>query len=143
MRITPKSIGTVRGSNRVPNMSPSAPLMMQASGIRVSRTGQLTSRCTGVAGTTVAIGNTISPANRHCRRAGHDLLEGDQLHRQRREHAVLDLAGVAELLHQRERHGLDALEEDGGGDHAGDEHVENCAAAASLPPTPWPIFGKT
>ena len=67
MRITPKSIGTVRGSNSVPKNSPSAPLMMQASGTRVSRIGQLTSRCTGVAGTTVAIGNTISPANRHWR----------------------------------------------------------------------------
>ena len=66
IRITPNSIGTVRGSNIVPNISPSAPLMMHASGVSVSSTGQLASRWTGVAGTIAAIGNTISPANRHC-----------------------------------------------------------------------------
>ena len=56
----PKSIGTVRGSNRVPNASPSAPHMKHASGVSVSSTGQLMWRCTGVAGTIAAIGNTSS-----------------------------------------------------------------------------------
>jgi hypothetical protein len=46
----------------VPNVSPSADAVMQASGASVSRTGQFTCRCTGLAGTTAAIGNTMSAA---------------------------------------------------------------------------------
>ena len=61
----PNSSGTVRGSNNVPNISPSAADMMQASGATVSSTGQLNCRCTGVAGTNLAIGKTMTAAMRH------------------------------------------------------------------------------
>jgi hypothetical protein len=60
---TPNIIGTVRGSNRVPNVSPSADAAMHASGASVSSTGQLTSRSTSFAGTTAAIGNTSRAAS--------------------------------------------------------------------------------
>ena len=59
---TPKSMGTVRGSNLVPKVRPSAPEVRQARGVRVTRTGQLTCRWTGVAGTRAATGNTMRAA---------------------------------------------------------------------------------
>src|SRR3954453_1361795 len=58
----PNSIGTVRGSKRVPSVRPRAADVKQASGASVSSTGQLKFRCTGVAGTTAATGNTIMAA---------------------------------------------------------------------------------
>ena len=107
--------------------------MRQASGSSVTSTSQLMCRCTGVAGTMAAMGNTSSAAMQALQRAGHDLLDGHQLDRQRGEHAVLDLAGVAELLHERQGHGLDALEEDDRGDDAGDQRggVGRAAGAAA------------
>ena len=86
----------------------------------------------------------MRPGHQALQRAGDDLLEGDQRDRQRGQHAVLDLAGVAELLHERQGDGLDALEEDRRGHHAGDEHAgERRPPPAPPPPTPWPILGKT
>ena len=60
----PNRIGTCRGSNRVPNVRPRAAAVSRANGVRVSRMSQLTWMCTGVAGTTAAIGNTSNAANR-------------------------------------------------------------------------------
>ena len=54
--------------------------------------------------------------------AGDDLRDGDEPHRARRLHAVLDLAGEPELLRQGHGHRLDALEHDRDADDAGDEH---------------------
>ena len=137
----PNRIGTCRGSKRVPNDSPSAAAVRSASGVSVSRTSQLMCRCTGVAGTTAAIGKTSSAANRPVQHARGDLARSatSQIG-QRREHAVLDLLRVAELLHERQRDRLDALKDDRQRDTPATRRVENAAAAAPLPPTPWPIL---
>src|SRR6476619_6936366 len=62
----PNSRGTVRGSKSVPNISPSADDITQVSGAIVINTSQLNCKCTGVAGTNLAIGNTMIAATRHC-----------------------------------------------------------------------------
>src|SRR3954467_61571 len=54
-------------------------------------------------------------------RAGEDLLEADDPDRHRCEHSVLDLPADAELLHERQRDGLDPLEVDRDRDEAGHE----------------------
>src|SRR5437016_581360 len=63
--ITPNSNGTVRGSKAVPNMRPSEAEATQANGANVSSTSQWKLRSTGVAGTNLAIGNTMIAAIRH------------------------------------------------------------------------------
>jgi len=80
--------------------------------------------------------------DRALQRTGHHLLEGDEAHRERGEDAVLDLARVAELLHERQRRGLDALEEDGRADHPATSTLENNVAPAPAPPTPWRSSGR-
>src|SRR5919106_744536 len=55
--------GTCRGCTRVPTVSPSEAPSTAASGRNVSATGQLTSRCTSVAGTTYARGRTTRAAS--------------------------------------------------------------------------------
>ena len=66
-------------------------------------------------------------------RAGRDLAHRDQTHRQRRQHPVLDLLGVAELLDHRQGDRLDALEHDRQPDDTGHEHggERRLAAGAS------------
>src|SRR5829696_8196451 len=54
------------------------------------------------------------------RARGH-LARRDERHREWREHSILDLLRVAELLHHRQGDRLDALEEDRDADDAGDE----------------------
>ena len=95
-----------------------------------------------MAGTIAAIGNTSRAANRPLIAPGDGLLDREHRHRQRRLHAVLDLARVSELLHHRERDRLDALEHDRQPDDAGDEHGGE-SLAPPRPPIPWPIFGNT
>ena len=63
-------------------------------------------------------------------RAGRDLLGRDRPHRHRCEHAVFDLARVAEVLHERERDRLHALEDHRARDHAADEQRRELADAA-------------
>ena len=65
-----------------------------------------------------------------------DLLDGDERHRQRGQHAVLDLTRVAELLHHRQGHGLDALEHDRQTDHTGHEHRGERRLAGGAPAAP-------
>ena len=114
--ITPNRSGTVRGSKIVPNVSPSGGGHHAGQRAEREQDQPVDLRgAPGVAGTMAAIGNTSAAASMHCSDAGHHLLEGDQLDRQRRQHPVLDLLRVAELLHQRQGHGLDALEQDGDG----------------------------
>src|SRR5262249_24622457 len=55
-------------------------------------------------------------------RAGEDLLEAHDPDRHRREHAILDLPADAELLHERQRDGLDPLEVDRHRDQPRHEH---------------------
>ena len=87
----------------------------------VTSTGQLMSRLTGVAGTTAAIGNTSSAENRPLSAPQIAFWMATSCHRHGRQDAVFDLAGVAELLHHRQRDRLDALHEDRDPDDTGDE----------------------
>ena len=138
----PNSSGTWRGCTRVPSTMPRPAPHTHDSGRSVSRRIQITSRCTGVAGTNSASGNTIRAATNALERACRDLLEGDAPDRQRRHHPVFDLAAVAEVLHERERDRLDPLEDARDRHDARHEDAEN-AAEPFAPPTPCPIFGKT
>ena len=113
---------------------------MHASGISVSTIGQWTDRCACTPGawTTAAIGNTISAASSPCTAPESTFATRDQPDRARRLHAVLDLAGVAELLSHQHRDRLDALEHDRDPDDARDEHggerrLGHLAAAAADP----------
>ena len=60
--------GTLRGSKIVPNVSPRAEQVMQASGISVTRVSQCTCRLMWIdpACTTAAIGNTMAAASSPC-----------------------------------------------------------------------------
>ena len=61
----------------------------------------------------------------------------DRPDRHRRDDAVLDLARVAELLHERQRDRLDALEDEREADERrATSSVENWSSDAPLPPTP-------
>ena len=101
--MTPNSIGTVRGSKRVPNVSPSA--ADHEAGQRHEREQHRPVRCRGSPASRARSprsGTRSAPRDRPLRhRAGGDLLDRDERDRHRREDAVLDLARVAELLHHR------------------------------------------
>ena len=118
----PNSSGTVRGSKRVPKVRPE-----RAAHVAGQRREREQHRPVDVRGAPAwparprRSGTRAAPAKRPLQRAPDRLLDRDQRDRQRREHAVLDLAGVAELLHHRQRHRLDALDQDRDADHAGDE----------------------
>ena len=58
---------TCRGSTRVPTARPRLAPVRAASGVTVSSRGQLTWRCTGVAGMKTASGNTTTAARTACR----------------------------------------------------------------------------
>ncbi len=92
----------LRGSNFVPRNRPSAEKAMHAGGMIVSRVSQWTVRWawTPLAWTTAAIGNTMAAADHALDGAREHLGHGDEPHRARRLHPVLDLPGVAELLGQ-------------------------------------------
>ena len=96
---------------------------MQASGISVTRVSQWTCRLMWIDARVHDRRDREHDrrGQQSLQRPEHHLLERDQHHRQRGEHPVLDLLRVAELLHHRQRHRLDALEHDREPDHAGDE----------------------
>ena len=94
-----------------------------------------------LAGMNSASGNTTSDASSAWTAPAGDLLGGDGPHRHRREHAVFDLARVAEVLHERERDGLHALEDHRARDRAADEQRREVRRAVL--PIAWPIFGNT
>ena len=75
---------------------------------------------------------------KHDERGDHrlDPARGDLLHRHRPDrhrcqHAVLDLAGVSEVLHEWERHRLYALEDHRTRDHAADEQGRESGSVAA------------
>ena len=143
----PNRSGTVRGSKIVPKVSPSAEQVTQASGSSVSSTSQCTCRSMWISLDVDDRGDREHDRRREqaLNRAEDDLLERHQRHRQRRQHAVLDLLRVAELLHHRQRHRLDPLEHDREADDARhqDRRERRLAGRPRPAPTPVPMVGKT
>ena len=102
-------------------MRPSDAANRHEIGTIVSSTGQLMCRSGTATGTNRAMGNTRSPEIRHWIEPATIFSIATSSTRDRGQHPVLDLAGVAELLHEGQRRRLDALEDDRRAEHAGDE----------------------
>ena len=138
----PNSSGTVRGSNFVPNHSPRLEQQIAASGDEREQHRPVHVQVHLLGGHDGGDREHEHGRDQALDRPGHDLLEGDQIDRQGSRHAVLDLPGVAELLHERQRDGLDALEHDRQAQHAGDEG-RGVDAARPRRSGRSPIFGYT
>ena len=122
----------LRGSMTVPMKSPIAEARKDAKTIATRKSGQSWT-CTVRRGTLgvdeVDDGEDDHRGDHRLQGSRDDLLEAHHPDRDRSEHAVLDLLAEGELLHERERHRLDALEVDRHGDQSRDEHRRERGAA--------------
>ncbi len=98
--MTPKRMGTCRGSKRVPKVSPRAAHMMHANGNMVSRIGQWTVRLIWIALDVHHGGDREDESGRDqpLDGSGRHLTDGHHPHGQRGKDSILDLLRIAELL---------------------------------------------
>ena len=104
---------------------------MQVSGMSVIRRAQCTDRlhlhALGV--NNIRDGEHDGCGDQALDGSGQHLADGDQRNRQRCQHPVLDLFGIAELVGQGQSHCLNSLEHNREAHHAGHQNGSKCGFA--------------
>ena len=135
--------GTWVGFTGVPIVSPRAAPRTAAMGATVSRNSQWTCRCTGAAGMTAASGNTTRPASSACTAPAAIFSTATARTGRGAVDPVFDLAGVAELLHQRQGDRLHPLEDHRGADDTGHQQRGEGRLGGRRTAHALAILGKT